>query len=764
MARLGRGFPVQVRTSRALVPPPPNTLVIDDLTSVSTLDAQTLTQVHQLTVADLVSPTVLTSPNLSNTRYPASVVNHKLIDNLGSVFLLKGLSSWGMAQALTNAEITTALEAMKARGFNSVNFAFPGGVDSQSDWDAGQYKNVGGDNFFTGTPFQSTLGAAFATTDWIVSECARLGMVAMLALFISYGASGCRAEVDAATTTQMRTFGQAVGARYNTSPNIIWEIEADDGWTASSTTGRRIDYMARGIDEGRTNYPNLWFAEPYANTSEGTMGDWQNQEGTDPTGYQWLHLCTNGMYWYSDADVPQAEVEFDNAVGFLGTRDIGTWDCEPPYAQASQYADQRKGCRDRIYVDFIEGLVGINWGHERWWPFIYTGLFPGASPATWQEVPNSPEVLDASYAFGIVDTYITDANWTRTSSFITTGEGTGSSRAAQGTNGVAALALFKNSRTIVVDTTIITGTGNVRLRWFDPSNGTFTSIATSEAQNASRSITHPGNTSNSDGDGDWLLVVDEPPTALVIADLTSVSTLDSQTLTQVHQLAIANMTSAATLDNLALIVDLAISSLTSATVLDAQTLTQVHNLTVADLVSASTLDNITLNFGASLIIADLTSASTLDAQTLTQVHNLAVQDLTSAATLDGITLSFIVTLVIADLTSGSTLDAQTLTQTHVLVVDDMTSIANLDNVVLSAPHFLIIQDLTSGTDLEQVMFDPGVTLVIADLVSPSNVDAQVLTQVHNLSIGDLTSIGALGNITFVSDTIVGHMTGEWVIL
>jgi Putative collagen-binding domain of a collagenase len=48
--------------------------------------------------------------------------------------------------------------------------------------------------------------------------------------------------------------------------------------------------------------------------------------------------------------------------------------------------------------------------------------------------------------------------------------------------------------------------GSTTARWFDPTNGTFTSISGSPfANTGSHSFTPPGN--NSAGDADWVLVL-----------------------------------------------------------------------------------------------------------------------------------------------------------------------------------------------------------------------------------------------------------------
>jgi hypothetical protein len=449
--------------------------------------------------------------------------DHRLVDQDGLPFLGKGLSFWGGIMRVPESEIDDEVAAYAALGFNWINAAFCGGVDSQSDWDAVQYENEAGDGFFPGSPFQlgpsDQLGPAFDTTEHWVQAAAENGICMMLSFFVSYGTTGCRADMEAATNTHMERFGNLVGARFNQYPNIVWEIEADDSWGGGSTVAARLNAFAKGLDDSRTNYPNLWFYEPYTNAADSGKSDFQDDEGGG--GWTEMHACTVGFYWYGSDHVDAIDTSFGVATGF-GTRDIGSWDSEPPYAEADRYTspssgssqNELLGLRQRSYSVFIRMLTGINWGHERLWPVDLTGLYPAADPADWHDVKTHTPTIEASYAWRIVDDYCTSPTWNATSSFVTSGQGTATHEVAQGASDHAALAFFPSgtangstARTIVVDTTIITGTANVRLRWYDPTAGTYSTIAASEAQNASRSITLPA--ARGDGTRDWLLVVDD---------------------------------------------------------------------------------------------------------------------------------------------------------------------------------------------------------------------------------------------------------------
>jgi hypothetical protein len=433
----------------------------------------------------------------SGPRWPTTTANRKVVDQFGDPFPLKIMSAWGMAQRLTNSEITRALEGLKAQGFNAVNVAGVGGVNVQSDWTADQYENRAGSGFFTGTAFQSSLGSGMASTDWIQSESERLGMVLVFSFFVSYGESGSGPAMTSATNGQMRTVGQDLATRYREAPNIVWHIEADTGWGPGDSIGRRLDSLFRGITETQSS-ARITIAEPFLGGDGNGM--FIAREGTDPTGYQWLHLSTDALYQYEDDSVVQADAVWAN------TSTYPVWDSEPPYAKATdKYGGNfHQQLRERNYSVFIRGYSGINYGDEDFWRFGLTGFYDGGD--SWQDVLTNTETTEARYAWDIVDRYITDATWARSSTFVTTGVGTADTKAAVGSSDTAALAYFPSARSVNVDTTVIAGSEPVRLRWYDPTSGRFADVSTSEPQQPNRSVAYPA--AHPDGSSDWVLVVD----------------------------------------------------------------------------------------------------------------------------------------------------------------------------------------------------------------------------------------------------------------
>ena len=67
------------------------------------------------------------------------------------------------------------------------------------------------------------------------------------------------------------------------------------------------------------------------------------------------------------------------------------------------------------------------------------------------------------------------------------------------------VAYLPTARTITVNMASLKGTANAK--WFDPTNGNYTTIPGGPfANTGTRQFTPPGN--NHDGDGDWVLVLD----------------------------------------------------------------------------------------------------------------------------------------------------------------------------------------------------------------------------------------------------------------
>jgi hypothetical protein len=423
-------------------------------------------------------------------RFPASIAGRKILDQHGDVYLMRTFSSWSMAQHLSDADITTALEGVASRGFNAVTVWIGGGYNIGDGWN--EYTNQASEPFWTGTPWASSLGDGWSSVDHIVAETARLGLAVNLSFAGGFGDTGAGVEWEAVTDADMYDAGVAIATRYLESPHVVWHVMLDDTHSPSSTRGQRIDSLFRGINdaEGADKRPVRWVEPGNGNSIRGQFLD------GDST-FSSFNLTLDGWYNYGSNSVEIAETGYAE-----GSVPVG--DTEPPYDGSPHYAENLgQQLRERSYATFLEGGSYINYGHEDWWPFGAAGLY--SEGLSWGEVPDHVHTVEQSYVWALIDEYVADPTWEPSESFVTAGTDEGDTKAAAGASDTAAMAYFPTSRDVVVDTTVA-GPGNVRLRWYDPTAGTFITITESEPTQSDRSVPYPD--PHADGTSDWVLVVD----------------------------------------------------------------------------------------------------------------------------------------------------------------------------------------------------------------------------------------------------------------
>ncbi|RXG86147.1 DUF4038 domain-containing protein [Bradyrhizobium zhanjiangense] len=429
--------------------------------------------------------------------HPVSTAHRRFIDQTGKIYLLKTMASWAMSQNCSDAEITQALEGLKALRFNAVTVS-PFGVHMNDSF-GDRYKNKAGQRFFTAEPYASSLGPAWSSMDRVMREATRLEMTVVFSLFMSPGNTGTALDLIAAGTTNAYDFGKAVATRYASYSNIVWHVMGDFKWRYNEGPAAGLDAIFHGIRDVEGSSHRLIIAEP-ANGST-SFDQFISAEG--PAGYKWFKQSADTIYHYGSSSVAQ----FDKVYNWPAAAMYPIVDIEPPYVNAPHYKDQQnQELRERNYATFIRGGAGINFGHEKWWPHGVTGLFDGGPG--WLNVLSEAPQFDAKYAWTILDAYVTDPAWMPDAgTFLKSGLGSGDDQAASGYSSGAALVYFPTSRPVTIDTTKIARGSNVRLRWYDPTSGDSTIIAESEPKASDRSVTYPSKR-HADGFNDWVLVAE----------------------------------------------------------------------------------------------------------------------------------------------------------------------------------------------------------------------------------------------------------------
>jgi hypothetical protein len=433
----------------------------------------------------------------SSARWPSTIANRKILDQHGDVYLMRTFASWAMAMNLTDDEITEALQGVASRGFNAVTVWAGGGYDLGQGWH--RYTTATHGDWWQGKPWASDLGPGWAAMDRVVSEAQRLGLTVNFSFCGGNGSTGARADWEAATDQNMYDVGVAVATRYQAYPNIVWHVMFDDSEGAYS----RVNALFHGINdtEGAHTRPVRW-AEPNNRSSI-------YSQVIAPNVAPEFAPSLNGFYdnWQSgsgDASTDLIQASWNEK----GATALPTGDVEQGYDSSPFiHGDLGQQLRERSYAVFLEGGAFINYGDEDWWTFGAHGVVDSTEGLRWQEVPDHVHTVQQQYLFELMDQYVAVPTWLPDDgSFVSKGTGSGGTKAAAGRSDKAAIAYFPSERDVVVDTTVVGATGPVRLRWYDPTTGTYTTIAASEAPQKDRSVTYPAK--HSDGTSDWVLVVD----------------------------------------------------------------------------------------------------------------------------------------------------------------------------------------------------------------------------------------------------------------
>jgi hypothetical protein len=266
MARLGRAFPVQVRKYRASKTTGAAWTGNDGtITVTATSDSFSITGPQTWTSTDgtvLVTATSGAFGLAVSFPVPTSLdgTNRKILDQTGNVLIMRTFQSWSMPANLSNANITTALQDVAAIGFNAVTIMLASPYHLDASWH--QYTNNAGQSYWTGTPWASTLGAAWASEDWVASECLRLGLILNMSFYGGNGSSAARGDWNAVTNAQMQTTGAAIATRYPVSsyPNIVWHLGWDDPNDATAVS--RVNALFAGINSVEGSTARIRWNEP----------------------------------------------------------------------------------------------------------------------------------------------------------------------------------------------------------------------------------------------------------------------------------------------------------------------------------------------------------------------------------------------------------------------------------------------------------------------------------------------------------------------
>jgi chitodextrinase len=439
-----------------------------------------------------------TSGSSGFPAYPikAAAAGRYLVDQNNVPFLMIGDSPHSLAANLTEAQADAYFADRQAHGINTLWVqilcdAYTGGRSDGSTYDGIiPFTNPG--DMTTPNP------AYFQRLDDMINLAASHGITILLD---SFDTGGWLSVLEANSTANTFSYGAFLGNRYKNFPNIIWITGNDfQNWNSNSTDNNLIMNIMAGIASVDSNH--LQTTE-LAFEASGSLDDALLVPYTTLGGaYSYFPTYDEVLIQYNQTTtVPifleEAHYELETVGGCCsesGTPNI---------------------LRRQEYWSILSGsLAGHIYGNH------YTWTLDGPlGEADWANFLDTPGAQQLSYVKAVFTSHawynlVPDQNQT----LVTAGFGTYNAQgplagnsyvtAALTPDGTLAMAYIPNGQTITVNMAKMSGA--VTAQWFDPSNGTYSSISGSPFANVgSAQLTPPGN--NNDGDTDWVLVLTASP-------------------------------------------------------------------------------------------------------------------------------------------------------------------------------------------------------------------------------------------------------------
>jgi len=401
--------------------------------------------------------------------YPLKLVTGKryLADQTDKPFLMQADTAWSLPARLQDADAEIYLEDRRVKGFNTVLIELINHLDGPSGinnaYNIAPF-NVPGD-------FSTPNDAYFTYIDAVLQKALSKNLLVIaFPAYLGYTGTneGWMAEMITSGATKCAAYGTYLGNRYKNYPNIIWANGGDDSTADKSL----VDAIASAIRAAGAT--QLQTAHAYPDVSA------RAYYGS----YTWLDVDT--VYRQTPSILAASLVEY-NLVPI-----------KPFFLIESAYeggttSPNAQVVRQEAYEPLLGGGFGQFFGNYPLWIF----------DSGWQAALNSQGSLDMQR----LHTLFTSRRWDllvpdQTSAFITSG-GSGIS-AARASDGSWGIVYIPTTRNMMID---LSGFSHpVNAKWFDPTNGTYTTIQCSPFNNCgTRSIlSTPGN--NSAGDQDWILV------------------------------------------------------------------------------------------------------------------------------------------------------------------------------------------------------------------------------------------------------------------
>ncbi len=425
--------------------------------------------------------------------YPLKLSASKryLVDQNNTPFFIQGDAGWYVIQRLTAAQTDTYLSTRWAQGFNSImldlqshQYGSGSGVYPCAD----AYGNLPFTNVIAGpyTNFLAVNPRYYTNADYVIQRAAQYGInVFLFPLYAGYQgqSEGWYADMVGNGSNRVYQFGQFIGNRYKSYPNIVWVLGGDYAMPDKSLD----DALAAGILSQDTTHLMTAHAGRNVSALDYYTSPWDV-----------LNSTYTGTITY-----PKALADYQRLP------------VTPTFLIESYYEGTTTalGCRQEAWGAVLSGCAGHIYGSSSVWQFN-TG---------WQNLLWSPGATTITNIIKLMNTIpwyncVPDADH----SVVISGYGTWSNvnyvTAMREASGSVVIAYIpQGTLTPTVDMTRLAGT-TVNASWYNPRTGSTTAIGSFNAT-GSRAFTPPDS-------NDWVLLLqgqstpNTPPTISAVPDQT----------------------------------------------------------------------------------------------------------------------------------------------------------------------------------------------------------------------------------------------------
>jgi len=433
-----------------------------------------------------------TTPAQPTFAFATSVsANHRyLLDQSGNPFLIVGDSPQSAIGQMSVSEADRYFADRQAHGFNTVwinllcdSYTFCNTNGTTYDGVKSFTSGTSPSNYDLSTPNE----AYFARADDIINSAASHGLTVILDPIET---GGWLDTMNNNGPTKDTNFGRYVGSRYKSFPNIIWMSGNDFQSWQNVTSDQNVLSVAQGIksvDPTRIQTLELDFSA----SSSLNDSSWSNIINLNAA-YTYYPTYAQVLTSYNQMPtMPAFMVEANYEFEHNGGTDGGT----TPNLRRQEYWTMTSGATGQLYGSGNTDRIANGWSASDLDTIgvtqlgYVTSLLQGR--AWYNLVPDQNHTLITAGYGTFQDTGLFVNN-----DYVT---------ASETPDGSLALAYVPTAKTITVDMSKIGGA--VTAKWYDVTNGTYSTISGSPfANNGTHQFTTPG--THTDGTSDWVLVLE----------------------------------------------------------------------------------------------------------------------------------------------------------------------------------------------------------------------------------------------------------------